>query len=140
MEHKEASSIFDKINMEDIVKASKNGYKYVTTTPPHKFGERRDDRDKRYIYLHRAILEKKLGRYLQPGEQADHKDSNKNNNDPSNIVLKNLGEHQKDHTTRGNHFWTKSPENKKKRKKKRKKHASEMAASVVLQYLHATNL
>ena len=137
MEHKESSEIFDKINMDDIVKASKNGYKYVTTTPPHRYGERRNDRDKRYIYLHRALLEKKLGRYLKPGEQADHKDGNKNNNDPSNIVLKDLGEHQHDHS-KTNHFWTKSPENKPKRKKKRKKKASEMAASVVLKYLQST--
>ena len=124
------------IDKDSIVKGSGEGYKYCCTIPEHKYGERRGDRDKRYIYLHRAILEKKLGRYLRSGEQADHKDGNKNNNDPSNIVLKNLGEHQKDHTTRGNHFWTKSPKN----KKKRKKHASEMAASVVLQYLRKTTV
>lgn len=136
MSHK----MFEKINMDDVVKASQNGYKYVTTTPPHPFGEKRGDRKKRYIYLHRAILEKKLGRYLKHDEQADHKDGNKNNNSSDNIVLKVLGEHQQEHSlgTNGhkrNKYWEKSPRTK-PRKHKKKKTASVL--NVVLKYLQTT--
>jgi hypothetical protein len=106
--------LFDKIDENSKVRASGNGYWYCCTIPPHPFGEIRKDRQKKYIYLHRAILEKKLGRYLLPEEQADHIDGDHNNNDPDNIQLKELGIHQKEHVDRGNHFWTKSPMNKKR--------------------------
>jgi hypothetical protein len=122
--------LFDKIDEDSKVKASSNGYWYCTTTPPHPFGEVRDDRKKKYIYLHRAVLEKKLGRYLTKSEQADHKDGNKDNNEPKNIQLKTLGDHQKSHVERGNHFWEKSPENKPGRKSRKK--ASTMSILNVL--------
>ena len=114
--------MFDKIDWDSKVKASSNGYYYVCTIPPHKYGEKRDDRDKKYIYLHRALLELKLGRYLTKGEQADHKDGDKTNNTAGNVCLKELGEHQKEHTTgsgghKRNKFWEKSPRTKKHHKK-----------------------
>ena len=100
------------IDKDSIVKATKEGYYYCTTTPDHPRGEKRKDRQKRYVYLHRARLEQKLGRFLKPHEQADHKDGNKANNDPSNLVLKVHGEHQRDHANNGNNFWKTSPLNK----------------------------
>lgn len=100
------------IDEDSIVKATKEGYYYCCTIPPHKFGEVREDRKKRYIYLHRARLEQKIGRYLKPHEQADHVDGDKSNNEPSNLVLKVHGEHQRDHANNGNSFWKKSPLNK----------------------------
>lgn len=108
--------LFEKIDPDSIVKSGSNGYWYCcTVNPEHPFGEKRKDRNKRYVYLHRAVLEKKLGRYLKPNEQADHKDGNKDNNEPENVQLKILGDHQQDHAlNRGNHFWTKSPRNKKR--------------------------
>jgi len=123
--------MFDKINYDDVVKATKEGYLYVTTTPPHKFGEVRNDRKKRYVYLHRAVKEKELGRYLTPDEQVDHKDKNKRNNDPSNLELVIQGEHQKDHVARGNHFWKKSPRN----KPQKKKASTEMVQRVLFNYI-----
>ena len=125
--------IFDKINFDDVVKATKGGYLYVTTTPEHPFGEKRKDRKKKYIYLHRAVKEKELGRYLKPDEQVDHKDKDKTNNDPSNLELIIKGEHQKDHVSRGNHFWKKSPRN----KPRKKKASSEMIQRVMLKYLNS---
>lgn len=104
------------IDKDSIVKGTKGGYYYCTTTPPHPFGEKRKDRKKRYIYYHRALLEQKLNRYLKPEEQADHKDGDKSNNTPSNVVLLVRGPHQKSHAERGNHFWKKSPRNKPGRK------------------------
>jgi len=98
------------IDTDSIVKATKDGYLYCCTIPPH--GEFRKDRNKRYIYYHRALMEQKLGRFLKPHEQVDHKDGNKANNDLSNLVLKVHGEHQRDHANNGNNFWKTSPLNK----------------------------
>jgi hypothetical protein len=125
--------MFEKINYDDVVKATKDGYQYVTTTPPHPYGEQRKDRKKKYVYLHRAVKEKELGRYLTPEEQVDHKDKDKTNNAPSNLELVVKGEHQKDHVSRGNHFWKKSPRNKPKRSKKA---SMEMVQRVLFNYLN----
>jgi len=113
-----------KINWEDEVKAGSDGYSYVTTTPPHPHGEKRGDRNKQYIYLHRALMELKLNRYLKPEEEVDHIDMNNRNNDPSNLRLhEHHGDHSKQHSTSkpdgsppDNPFWRKSPRNKPGRK------------------------
>jgi len=49
------------------------------------------------IYIHREVLEQKLGRKLKPGECAHHKDENKRNNDPDNIELSTNSLHTKHH-------------------------------------------
>lgn len=50
----------------------------------------------RYIFLHRLIMEKKLGRYLRPHERVHHKDGNKQNNALENLELfENQSEHAK---------------------------------------------
>jgi len=40
-----------------------------------------------YVREHRLVMEKKLGRFLQPTEVVHHKDDNRQNNDPSNLEL-----------------------------------------------------
>lgn len=50
-----------------------------------------------YVYEHRLVLEKKLGRGLLPGEQAHHRDGNKQNNHPDNLESKNIRAHTSDH-------------------------------------------
>ena len=40
-----------------------------------------------YVYEHRLVMEKKLGRYLQPDEVVHHIDENPANNDLSNLKL-----------------------------------------------------
>lgn len=40
-----------------------------------------------YIYEHRLLMEKKLGRYLLPDEVVHHKDENPKNNHPSNLEV-----------------------------------------------------
>lgn len=127
-----APKMFEKINYDDQVKANNLGYIYTTTTPPHPYGEKRKDRKKRYIYLHRAVMEKELGRYLKPEEQVDHKDGNKKNNDISNLELKKRGPHQRDHAHAGNHFWEKSPRTKKNWGKKA---SYDMVQKVLTRYL-----
>lgn len=113
-----------------IVKATKGGYLYCETDPPHPSAEKRKDRKKRYVYLHRAVMENKLGRYLKQNEQVDHKDGDKTNNSPSNLELIELGKHQKSHADRGNHFWKDSPKN----KPQEKKASDEMVQRVILRY------
>jgi|SRR6056297_3289924 len=132
-----APKMFDKINYDDVVKANNLGYLYVTTTPEHPFGEKRKDRKKRYVYLHRAVMEQHLGRYLEPEEQVDHKDKNKKNNDISNLELKERGSHQRDHAHSGNHFWKSSPRTKKNWGKKASR---DQARVVVAKYLATTTI
>jgi hypothetical protein len=131
---KESPKMFDTINMDDVVKAGSLGYLYVTTDPPHPYGESRKDRNKKYVYLHRAVMEKHLGRYLEPEEQVDHKDKDKTNNSPNNLRLRNLGEHQKEHSLT-NHFWKTSPLNKPHKKKKKASDLHDSAMRVVIAFL-----
>jgi len=41
----------------------------------------------RYVFLHRLIIEKKIGRYLEQTEVIHHKDGNKQNNAEENLEL-----------------------------------------------------
>jgi len=119
---------------DSIIKATKDGYYYCQTDPVHPNAEVRSDRKARYIYLHRVKMENKLGRLLDPKtEEVDHKDKDKSNNEPSNLELVLKGEHQKDHVSRGNHFWKKSPRN----KAKHKNASDEAIQRVLLQYLQS---
>jgi len=49
------------------------------------------------VYIHREIMEQKLGRKLRPDEIVHHKDENKLNNDPDNLKVTNLSKHMKHH-------------------------------------------
>jgi hypothetical protein len=123
-----------KIIPGSIVKATKGGYYYCQTDPVHPNAEKRSDRKARYIYVHIVKMENHLGRLLDSKvEQVDHKDKDKSNNDISNLKLVLLGEHQKDHVSRGNHFWENSPRI--KPRKGKKKTSSEMVNKVLLLFL-----
>lgn len=51
-----------------------------------------------YIYLHRIIMEIKLGRILTGAEVIHHKDENGHNNDPENLeIVANQAAHAKIH-------------------------------------------
>jgi len=119
------------------VKSGSLGYMYCTTTPPHPSGMKLGDRKKRYIYLHRAVLEQKLGRYLKQHEQAHHKDENKKNNHHSNIELINRGEHQRQHAIeRGLGKYDRAKAKKKRESKKSKKASQSISPmSIVKKFL-----
>ena len=57
----------------------------------------RIDNDGNLIYIHREILEQKIGRKLLPGEVSHHIDENKLNNHPDNLELSTTSKHAKHH-------------------------------------------
>jgi hypothetical protein len=121
------------IDPDSEIKASGNGYKYVTTTPDHPHGEkgRKGDHDKKYVYLHRALKELQMGKYLDPAVwEVHHKDRNPKNNALSNLEVVKFKEHQRDHALTNNKFWKKSP-----RTKPRKKSRKASVYNVVIAFL-----
>ena len=50
-----------------------------------------------YVYQHRLVMERILGRYLTPHEVVHHLDGNPLNNDPANLWLLSHGEHKRLH-------------------------------------------
>ena len=52
---------------------------------------------KPYVQEHRLVMEEQLGRYLESYEVVHHKDGDRLNNDPSNLVVKTRGKHLSDH-------------------------------------------
>jgi len=54
-----------------------------------------------YVYEHRLVAERMIGRSLLPGEQVHHRDGNKANNDPTNLeVMTSWSHHAVRHRTR----------------------------------------
>lgn len=50
-----------------------------------------------YMMEHILIAEKKIGRYLNPGEIVHHIDGDKSNNSPDNLMVTTVGEHRRIH-------------------------------------------
>jgi hypothetical protein len=63
-------------------------YRYCPDHPNAKNGR---------VQEHRLVMEKHLGRYLEPDEVIHHKDGNKKNNDLSNLELLKRGQHISNH-------------------------------------------
>lgn len=68
-------------------KIDRDGYVLVSAPPGHPQSRKRKGRSYGLIYEHRAVLERKLGRYLEHGEVVDHIDGLRLHNDPSNLRL-----------------------------------------------------
>lgn len=67
---------------------SSHGYVQVSV-PEHPFAEKCG-----YLYEHRLVMEKIIGRYLRSEEMVHHKNGNKADNNPENLVLvANAAEH-----------------------------------------------
>lgn len=68
-----------------------------------------DKRGYRWLYVnengrqvarreHRVVMERELGRKLEPWELVHHKDDDKGNNDPANLEVREFGEHTAEHS------------------------------------------
>lgn len=68
----------------------KRGYRWLYVT---ENGRRRARRE------HRVIVERSLGRRLDPWEIVHHKDGNPTNNDLGNLEITEFGAHTKEHST-----------------------------------------
>jgi hypothetical protein len=77
------------------------GYKLVICDQEHPFGVPKGA-GKKYIREHRLILEKHLGRYLNPDEVVHHIDGDISNNTLSNLCLMSNSAHSKLHKTGAN--------------------------------------
>lgn len=74
-----------------------NGYVLIRK-PEHPLADTRG-----YVYEHRLVAERMIGRALQPGEQIHHKDGNKQNNHPDNLqVMPSIHHHRVEHRVRNN--------------------------------------
>lgn len=60
-------------------------------------GEGRTYRKLNGRHEHRVVAEQELGRPLRPGEVVHHKDGNKLNNAPENLVVMTQAEHMREH-------------------------------------------
>jgi hypothetical protein len=105
-----------KIVPDSIVKGDEIGHLVCETIPVHPDALSLPDRKKRYIYLHRVILENSLGHIIDTKKyEVHHKDEDPSNNALSNLELTTHHEHAKDHSKKKK-FWKKSPMNKPNRK------------------------
>lgn len=101
-----------KIDPSSIVTGDQIGHLYCTTIPIHPDGMKLKDRNKRYIPVHRVIMENHLGRFINPEkEEINHKDDNPKNNNVSNLELVSHAEHARLHSKKKK-FWKESPRNK----------------------------
>jgi len=77
-------------------RVDKNGY-ILVQKKDHPYCDRHG-----YVRQHRLIMEKKIGRYLEPKEVVHHKDHDKQNNKTGNLLLLKSGsEHSKLHYQNG---------------------------------------
>lgn len=79
--------------MFEIVSICKGGgYRYCRTNPMHPKAN-----DKGLYPLHRVLVENKLGRLLEPGEDVHHVNENKCDDSIENLAVLSKSEHTKLH-------------------------------------------
>lgn len=64
--------------------------------------DKKDPYKGKQVYEHRLVMEKHLGRMLEPGEEIHHLDFNKQNNAITNLVIVSHYEHMRLHRGRKN--------------------------------------
>lgn len=75
---------------------TRDGYVLIRVGKDHHLADVRG-----YAYEHRLVAEKKLGRRLAPGELVHHKNENRSDNRPSNLIVeKSIAHHLVHHRKR----------------------------------------
>ena len=96
------------IAIVDPVDADLAAYKWCTECKnlnDHKYAKRRKPGPKhvyKYLYLHRVVLARKLGRELAPHEIADHANGNTLDNRRDNLRLATKAQNQQNQKLRSN--------------------------------------
>lgn len=70
----------DHPNFKNSPQINAEGYICVRTPPNHPCR-------RRYMPLHRLVMEQKIGKFLLPGQVVNHIDGNRQNNEPENLQL-----------------------------------------------------
>lgn len=77
-----------------IQRIESRGKGYVSAyVPDHPSADRRGR-----VYLHRIVVENRIGRLLRSDEIVHHKDGDPTNNRLSNLEIKKAGEHAREHS------------------------------------------
>lgn len=87
---------FGMLNPRDlkiVSRTSANGYVYLGV-PGHPYATKKGH----YVYEHRFKMEKRLGRFLLPGEVVHHRNSKKRQNHVRNLELTTHGKHSALHS------------------------------------------
>lgn len=72
-----------------------DGKYFRVISPNHPFKNKMG-----YVYEHRLVMEKELGRYLKSSEIVHHKNHDGQDNKPSNLeIFKDQGEHIRQHSS-----------------------------------------
>lgn len=101
-----------KIIKDSIVKGDAKGHLVCETEPVHPFSISPSDRKKKYVYVHRVVMDNALGKVTDPKKtEIHHIDGNPANNALSNLKLMTKGDHAKSHSKKKK-FWKESPRNK----------------------------
>lgn len=107
---KMVASSFDEITREKarqrIIYYNKNVFNHGEYQERNSESRRKLGSGKGYTkvngrHQHRIVAEKMLGRPLRPGEIVHHKDGNKRNNTPENLVVMSQSEHIREHLRQG---------------------------------------
>ena len=106
-----------KIIEDSIINGTGRGVQYCSTIPEHPQARAMADRSRKYVELHRVVMENHLGRLLTEDEEVHHKDENPKNNALSNLELISKSDHQRQHALKDKRwekskFWKKSPRTK----------------------------
>lgn len=82
------------IDPDSEVTSGSHGHLFCTTTPVHPDGMDLPDRDKKYVFVHRVVMENLLKRLINPKkEEVHHKNSKETDNRPSNLELQTHAGH-----------------------------------------------
>ncbi len=105
-----------KIIKDSIVKGDAKGHLVCQTEPEHPNSISPPDRKKKYVYVHRVVMDNAMGEVTDPKKtEIHHIDGNPANNAIGNLKLMTKGDHAKGHSKKKK-FWKESPRNKPGRK------------------------